>query len=131
MSFTLDMVGLTVKDMQASLAFYRVLGLDIPPVPDNEMYVDFKLPNGLRISWNDVRMIKEIDPHYVEPVGQRIGVAFLCDSPADVDARFERLIAAGYSAAKEPWDAFWGQRYALVLDPDGNSIDLFCPLPEA
>ena len=29
---------------------------------------------------------------------------------------------------KEPWDAFWGQRYASVKDPDGNQIDLFAPL---
>jgi uncharacterized glyoxalase superfamily protein PhnB len=29
---------------------------------------------------------------------------------------------------KEPWDAFWGQRYAAVGDPDGNLIDLFAPL---
>jgi uncharacterized glyoxalase superfamily protein PhnB len=28
----------------------------------------------------------------------------------------------------EPWDAFWGQRYAVVHDPDGNGVDLFCPL---
>ena len=25
----------------------------------------------------------------------------------------------------EPWDAFWGQRYAVVSDPDDNTIDLF------
>lgn len=27
-----------------------------------------------------------------------------------------------------PWDAFWGQRYGILNDPDGNTIDLFCPL---
>ncbi len=128
MAFTLDMVELTVVDMQASLAFYRILGLDIPEVPDGEMYVDHKFPSGLRISWNDIRMVREIDPHYVEPVGQRLGIAFLCDSTDDVDLRYGRLIGAGYGACKEPWDAFWGQRYALVIDPDGNTIDLFCPL---
>lgn len=128
MAFTLDMVGLTVKDMQASLAFYRTLGVEVPAAEPDEMYVEATLPNGLRLSWNDVRMIREIDPHYVEPVGQRLGIAFLCDSPEDVDARFARIVAAGYAAAKEPWDAFWGQRYAIVLDPDGLAIDLFCPL---
>jgi catechol 2,3-dioxygenase-like lactoylglutathione lyase family enzyme len=29
---------------------------------------------------------------------------------------------------KEPYDAFWGQRYANVADPDGNAVDLFAPL---
>jgi hypothetical protein len=28
----------------------------------------------------------------------------------------------------EPWDAFCGQRYAEVEDPDGNVVDLFAPL---
>lgn len=129
MAFTLDMVGLTVVDMQASLAFYRTLGVDVPDAEPDEMYVEATLPNGLRLSWNDVRMMREIDPHYVEPVGQRLGIAFLCDSPEDVDARFERIVAAGYKVAKEPWDAFWGQRYAMVIDPDGLTVDLFCPLP--
>ena len=38
------------------------------------------------------------------------------------------LVAAGGRGHKEPWDAFWGQRYAEVLDPDGNVVDLFAPL---
>ena len=32
---------------------------------------------------------------------------------------------AGYEGHKEPWDAFWGHRYAIVHDPDGNGVDLF------
>ena len=43
--------------------------------------------------------------------------------------RIGELVAAGYHGHLEPWDAFWGQRYATVLDPDGNSVDLFAPLP--
>jgi uncharacterized glyoxalase superfamily protein PhnB len=57
-----------------------------------------------------------------------MGLAFLCDSVADVDARFASVIAAGFESHKQPWDAFWGQRYAQVLDPDGNIVDLFAPL---
>jgi uncharacterized glyoxalase superfamily protein PhnB len=30
----------------------------------------------------------------------------------------------------EPMDAFWGQRYAQVKDPDGTVIDLYATLPE-
>ena len=55
-------------------------------------------------------------------------MAFRVDSPADVDAAYERLVSLGYDGHKEPWDAPWGQRYALVRDPDGNGVDLFCPL---
>ena len=50
------------------------------------------------------------------------------DAVAVVDAAFARVTGAGFRAAKEPWDAFWGQRYAVVLDPDGNHVNLFAPL---
>jgi hypothetical protein len=44
------------------------------------------------------------------------------------DAGGHGLVALGYDGHKAPWDAPWGQRYALVRDPDGNAVDLFCPL---
>ena len=45
-----------------------------------------------------------------------------------VDATYAKLTGAGYEGRTEPWDAPWGQRYATVLDPDGNSVDLFAAL---
>ena len=41
------------------------------------------------------------------------------------------LLAAGGRGHLAPWDAFWGQRYAVVLDPDGNVVNLFAPLDPA
>ena len=122
------MVGMVVKDMAAALRFYRILGLEIPDGQDNEPYVEVITPNGYRLSWNAESMIKEIDPEWVQPVGQRVSVAFKCDAPADVDATHQRLVEAGYNSHMAPWDAFWGQRYAVVDDPDGNHVDLFSPL---
>jgi len=121
-----DMLGLIAADMEATAAFYRLLGWSFPEI--DGPYVEVTLDNGLRISINSVAMMKEIDPEWVEPVGQRMGVAFLMDSPAAVDAKYRELISAGYKGHKEPWDAFWGQRYAQVMDPDGNAVDLFAPL---
>jgi uncharacterized glyoxalase superfamily protein PhnB len=73
--------------------------------------------------------MKEIYPDFVESaVGQSITLAFECDTPAEVDALHERIVAAGYTSHKAPWDTFWGQRYAVVVDPDGNSVDLFAAL---
>jgi uncharacterized glyoxalase superfamily protein PhnB len=57
-----------------------------------------------------------------------VGICFLCDSPAEVDKTHADLVAAGYRSHKDPWDAFWGQRYASVVDPDDNVVDLFAPL---
>jgi uncharacterized glyoxalase superfamily protein PhnB len=57
-----------------------------------------------------------------------MGLAFECDSPDEVDQVYSELVGAGYHGHKEPWDAFWGQRYAQLHDPDGNGVDLFAPL---
>jgi len=54
--------------------------------------------------------------------------ALLCESPAQVDDVVKRVQTAGFEVAKEPWDAFWGQRYAIVKDPDGYMVDLFARL---
>lgn len=129
MTVTFDMIGLTVADMARSLAFYRRLGLDIPAGADTEPHVEVTLPGGLRLGWDSVETIKSFDETWVPPSGSpRVGLAFRCASPAEVDERYAELVAAGYHSHKEPWDAFWGQRYALVYDPDGNGVDLFAPL---
>src|SRR5260221_3947879 len=116
MSIQPDMIGLTVCDMGAALKFYRMLGLAIPEGMDAEDHVEVITPNGYRIAWDKLELIKGLYPDWVEPVGQRVGLAFKCDSPAEVDETFARLTAAGHPARRAPWDAFWGQRYARAVD---------------
>jgi catechol 2,3-dioxygenase-like lactoylglutathione lyase family enzyme len=125
----LDLIGINVADMGRSLAFYRRLGLDIPADADGQPHVELGLPGGLRLAWDTLDTIRSFDPDYVVPTGSSgISLAFAHDTPADVDATYEKLVAAGYDGHKQPWDAFWGQRYAIVHDPDGNTVDLFAPL---
>jgi catechol 2,3-dioxygenase-like lactoylglutathione lyase family enzyme len=129
MQARLDMIGIVVADMVRSLAFYRKLGLDIPPDADGEPHVETTLPGGLRLAWDTVETVRSFDPEWTAPSGSpRVGLAFLCESPGDVDTVYETLVDEGYEGHKAPWDAFWGQRYAVMHDPDGNSIDLFAPL---
>lgn len=127
----IDMIGIAVKDMPRALAFYRALGLDIPADQDAEGHVSITTPNGYRIAWDTHEIIHSFDPDWQAPpagTSGRIGLAFLCDNAADVDATYKRMVSLGYRGHKEPWDAFWGQRYAQILDPDGNAIDLFANL---
>ncbi|MFE9886551.1 VOC family protein [Streptomyces scopuliridis] len=122
----LDAIGLVVSDMAASLAFYRLLGVDVPAEADAAPHAEATLPSGLRILWDTEETIRSFDPGWTRPQGgERIGLAFLCDSPAEVDATYEALEAAGYTGHLKPWDAVWGQRYAVVLDPDGCGVSLF------
>ncbi|WP_211288836.1 VOC family protein [Actinophytocola xinjiangensis] len=123
-----DLIGLVVADMAASLAFYRRLGLDVPPGSDDQPHVEAGLPGGLRFAWDTEASVRAIDPSFERPTGSAVGLAFLCDSPSEVDTVYAGLVAAGYHGHLEPWDAFWGQRYATVADPDGYHVDLFAPL---
>ena len=123
-----DMVGIVVSDMAAALRFYRMLDLAIPAGSEGEPHVEVITPNGYRIAWDSEELIRSIDSGWQRPVGQRIGLAFKCDSPAEVDTLYQRIVVAGYAGHKPPSDAFWGQRYAQVADPDGTVIDLFAPL---
>lgn len=129
MGVQFDLVGLVVEDMAASLAFYRRLGIDVPPEADTEGHVEITLPGGLRLAWDTVEVIRSFLEWEAPQGGHRIGLAFRCDGPAEVDTRHGDLVAAGYRSHLQPFDAFWGQRYATVLDPDGNPVDLFAPLP--
>ncbi|MEU2231938.1 VOC family protein [Streptomyces vietnamensis] len=125
-----DLVGLVVSDMAASLAFYRRLGLDVPAGAESAPHVEAALPGGLRIAWDTEDVVRSFDPGWTRPAGgNRVELAFRCGTPAEVDAVYEELVAAGYRGHLKPWDAVWGQRYAVVLDPDGSGVSLFADVP--
>jgi len=123
-----DIIGIAVHDMAATLRFYRLLGLNIPPQSDSEGHVEYVTPGGFRIAWDTLEVIKSFDPDWTEPTGNRGALGFKCESAAEVDKLYAQVIQSGHKSYKEPWDAFWGQRYAIVIDPDGNHIDLFATL---
>jgi len=125
-----DFLGVPVSDMARSVAFYRLLGLEFPEGAENEQHVEAPLPGGMRYALDTEDVIRSFDPDWKRPSdGYAGGGAFRCDSPDEVDQVYRALLAAGGSAHKEPWDAFWGQRYAQVKDPDGIVIDLYAALP--
>ncbi len=124
MPVQLDMVGIAVKDMAESLRFYRLLELEIPEGQESETHVE-ATAGSLRIAWDRIDLLEQIYGSWEDPVGHRIELAFKCDSADEVDAVYSRMVQRGYRSYKEPWDAFWGQRYAVIEDPDGNLISLF------
>ncbi|RJL24723.1 VOC family protein [Bailinhaonella thermotolerans] len=130
MNVRLKVVELVVQDMGRSLAFYRLLGLDVPAAADGEPHVEHELPGGLKIAWDTVETIESFHPGFTfHPGAGNMALAFEADSPEEVDKVYAELTAAGYEGEMEPFDAFWGQRYAVVHDPDGNGVDIFAPLP--
>ena len=129
---TLNAFGIVVDDMARSLAFYRALGLDIPAGADDEPHVDVALGGGVRLMFDTADIARSIHPAWEPPSGgHRIGMAVECADAAAVDEVHDRMVGLGHRSAKAPWNAFWGQRYAVLTDPDGNLVDLYAPLSES
>ncbi|HET7759906.1 MAG TPA: VOC family protein [Gaiellaceae bacterium] len=123
----LNAIGIVVSDMATSIRFYRLLGLDMPDTPD-EGHVEAPQPNGTRLMLDGEDVLKSFLPEWSRETGNQVSLAFECGSPADVDAVYERVTGGGFEGEKPPWDAFWGQRYALLRDPDGVEVNLYAAL---
>jgi catechol 2,3-dioxygenase-like lactoylglutathione lyase family enzyme len=123
----LNAIGIVTSDMARSIRFYRLLGLDVPETPD-EGHVDTFLPNGVRFMLDSEDTVRSFRPEWTRETGNQLGLAFECERASDVDDVYARMVEAGFDGEKEPWDAFWGQRYAQLRDPDGVGIDLYASL---
>jgi uncharacterized glyoxalase superfamily protein PhnB len=127
----LDAIGVVVSDIERSAAFYRRLGFAFPEDPDSmgHGHAEVTLPSGLRFMLDTEASIRSFDPAWTPPAGgHRVAIALNCESPEAVDLLYGSLVEAGARGHREPWDAFWGQRYAQVEDPDGAVIDLYAQL---
>lgn len=124
----LDAIGIVTADMAASCRFYALLGVPVGAPAEGEDHFEATLPSGIRLMWDSIELIKQIDPDWEPPVGHRLALAFHCGSTTGVDETFAAVVAAGFATKGEPWDAFWGQRYAEIIDPDGNIVHLFAAL---
>jgi len=129
----LTRIGIAVADLRRSVEFYRLLGLDLPaddelPADPAEGHVEATMANGTRLMFDTEEIIDSFLPGWTRVDGNQVSLAFECTSPAEVDEVYARVVAAGFEGEKEPWDAYWGQRYALLGDPDGVRVNLFAPL---
>jgi uncharacterized glyoxalase superfamily protein PhnB len=123
----LNAIGITVEDLGRTLRFYRLLGLDLPE-DTPEGHVEATMANGTRLMFDTEQVVRSFLPSWSRVDGNQVSLAFECSSPAEVDDVYARVVAAGFEGEQEPWDAFWGQRYALLGDPDGVRVNLYASL---
>lgn len=121
-------IDIVVAHMGNALAFYRTLGLAVPEGMDDNEQVQVETPGGATLGFLTEALMKGHNPYWVDPIGQRVTFACRCDNAAEVDAAYARVTVAGYEGRQEPWDSPWGQRYAMLGDPDGNRVDLFAAI---
>jgi catechol 2,3-dioxygenase-like lactoylglutathione lyase family enzyme len=130
MSPTMNAIDIAVSDLEASMAFYRRLGLKFELDAHTPEHAQCDLPNGLHLMLDTDNLRSQTTAGWSPATGgPRTFFAFEFATPAEVDAKFAELTEAGYRGLQDPWDAFWGMRYATVADPDGNGIDLYANLP--
>src|SRR4051794_19032827 len=114
----LDAIGIVASELPRSVAFYRRLGLAFPDVGADEQHVEAEL-GSVRVMLDSEQLIRDLDASWEGGGRGRVSLAVRCSSPEHVDTLYEELAADGHGAT-EPYDAFWGQRYASLRDPDGQ-----------
>jgi uncharacterized glyoxalase superfamily protein PhnB len=119
-------VYLFVRDLEASLDFYALLGLSIERV--SSVFARASMSNGPTIEFGSRELTLSYDPNWEEPSGPgRNTINFELSTRDAVDEVFTKLVAAGYRGHLAPCDPPWQARFAIVDDPDGNIVGLHSP----
>ncbi len=122
MALDLYMVGLIVQDMGKSLEFYRRLGLALPEDAEGQPHIEVKMAGELTF-FLDTRVIRSDDPELAKIVGNHtIILEFYLKTREAVDAKYAELTGLGYQSYHAPFETPFGAYFALVNDPDGNTI---------
>ena len=130
----LNQLNIVAKDFDQTIEFYRRLGINIPDsvnLPNGTRHTTITLPNGMTFEVDNQALAKIYNPGWQRPEGSSpVLIGFALPTREEVDKRYAELINAGYEGHRPPFDAFWGARYAIVVDPDGNDVGLMSPIDE-
>jgi uncharacterized glyoxalase superfamily protein PhnB len=124
---TPDQFNLVVTNMDASVAFYQRLGLTIPDAdpPWQSHHRTATVANGIDLDLDSSEFARYWNQGWRGGTGV---LGFKVDSREQVDEIYRDLIEAGYRGQQPPYDAFWGARYAVIEDPDGNAVGIMSPV---
>ena len=130
----MNQVDLVARDMEAAIAFYRALGLEIPEsaiwrTKTGIHHVDIVTPGGVTLHWDSPELARAYNHGWREPAGtgSRTILSFKVESRDDVDRIHAKLVGLGHKCPQPPYDTFWGARYAILEDPDGNHVGVMSP----
>jgi catechol 2,3-dioxygenase-like lactoylglutathione lyase family enzyme len=133
MPTTFGHINIFVRDIDATIAFYRLLGLDVPdafdwPPGTGARHVEVRMPGGHYLAFDNHVMARIWNTRFDDERGEgNIVIGLLAGGRDDVDRIYRTVRDAGHEVGQPPYDAFWGPRYAIVIDPDGNQVGLKSP----
>jgi len=136
----LDQINIVSGDVEASIEFYRRLGVDIP---ERQIW---RTPSGAHhvtaAEREDLGFTFDLDSTTFAAIWNggwkgradlrgRVVIGFGLPTRAAVDDLYRAMTGAGHRGLQEPYDAFWGARYAVLEDPDGIAVGLMSPIEAA
>jgi predicted lactoylglutathione lyase len=123
MGLELYMVGVIVEDMARAAEFYRRLGVDVPEDIEDQGHVEVKM-SGMTFFLSTKEANARWDPARTDDAsgGYRMILEFYLESRAALDAKYEELTGYGYAGHCAPYDVTPTMRFAMVDDPDGNTV---------
>jgi len=135
---TLDQINVVCSDVDASIAFYHRLGVEIPNnrvwrTPTGGHHASGVAQAGGRVMDFDLdstAFAQHWNTGWKDrtDVSGRVVIGFGVPARADVDGLYRDMTGAGYRGLQEPYDALWGARYAIIEDPDGIAVGLMSPV---
>lgn len=135
---TLNQLNIVSGNVDASIAFYRRLGVDIP---DPRIWrtatgvhhvsaIEADSPEAATLDLDSSAFAQIWNKGWAgrKDLAGRVVVGFSVSSREAVDRLYGEMTAAGHRGLQAPFDAFWGARYAIVEDPDGIAVGLMSPV---
>ncbi|HLI65622.1 MAG TPA: VOC family protein [Caulobacteraceae bacterium] len=126
-----DQINLIVRDMDRSIAFYRRLGVELPDsaawkTPSGVHHLSISSPETCDFAFDSHALARNYNHGFAAERG-KVLIGFRLPSRAAVDETYADLIAHEHQGLQPPYDVFWGSRFAIVEDPDGNPVGLMSP----
>jgi catechol 2,3-dioxygenase-like lactoylglutathione lyase family enzyme len=121
----LRQVNVVARDVAATVEFYRLLGLETAPTepPWDRHHRNVDTGDDLDLDIDSSSFATKWDERWTDGATGYV-LTFSVEERATVDALYATLTGAGYEGQQPPWDAFWGSRFAIVADPDGNAVGI-------
>lgn len=126
-------INIVAEDFEATARFYRELGLRVPQPtsePPGSLHAEADAGNIQLAIDNENLTCLYHSAARKNQLQSRAIIGVTVATRSQVDDIYNRLVAAGFSGRQRPYDAFWGSRYAIVADPNGNDVGLMS-LPDA
>jgi uncharacterized glyoxalase superfamily protein PhnB len=129
----LDQINIVSASMRETIAFYRLMGIEIPDPPPGKsgepFHVNCKTGGDTDLDLDSDAFARVWNEGWrgAGDLGGRIVIGFAVETREAVDEMYLKLTQAGHKGLQKPWDAFWGARYAIVEDPNGIAVGLMSP----